>query len=190
LIRKIEGFGKHVAIAGFKNLMIGDVEGFLKAVRERVEAKDTCVQFFDAGLVAGWEHLFFAALNALRAFESGRNISNSLAMEALLFASAQRQIRRALELLGIKPESASVAVLAVAEKRRMATETLEVVSELVHGERDDGVIELTDEKFEAIKRLFGISDLELQAQLKRSGLEKEALTELVIEHGALIATQR
>jgi len=58
------------------------------------------------------------------------------------------------------------------------------------GERGDNVLELTDDKFEGIKRLFGVSDLEIGAKLRREGLEKEALVDLVIEHVALLATHR
>ena len=186
MIREIGEFDKYIAIAGFRDVEISDVNGLLEAVRGRV--RDACVQFFDAGLIAGWEHLFFAALNALRAFVTKMNISNSLAVETLLFASAQHQIRKAVELLGIKPESSRVAVLVIAETRQRAAETLETLSELVSGERDDGVIELTDEKFGLVKKLFSVSDLELKAKLRKEGLEREALTDLVIEHMALLAT--
>lgn len=188
MIREIEGFSKYIAIAGFRNVRIGNVNGLLDAVRGRI--REACVQFFDARGIAGWEHLLFAVLNALRAFESKMNISNSLAIETLLFASAQRQIRKAVELLGIKPESSRVAALIIAETQQGAAEALETVSELIPGERDDSVVELADEKIEDIKRLFGISDLELRSKLKKEGLEKQALIDLVIEHVALLATQR
>ena len=188
LIREIEGFSRYIAIAGFRNVKIGDGDYLINTIRGSV--RDACVQFFNARLIAGWEHLFFAALNALRAFESKMNISNSLAIETLLFASAQRQIRKAVELLGINPESSRVAALIIAETQQRAAEALETVSERISGERDDGVVELADEKVEAIKRLFDISNLELRSKLKREGLEREALIDLVIEHVALLATQR
>lgn len=188
MIKKLEGFKRYVAIAGFKNVKTKDVNSFFNQVRRNV--KDAHIQFFDAGLIAGWEHLYFATLNALRAFESELNISNSLAVETLLYASAQRQISKAVDLLGIKPESPRVAVLVVAETRQKTTVALEIVSRLISGERDDGVVELTDEKVEDIRRTFGISDLELEAKLEKGGLEKEALIDLVIEHVALLVTQR
>ncbi len=94
-----------------------------------------------------------------------------------------------MELLGIKHESSGIAVLVIAETQQRAAETLETLSELISGERDDGVIELTDEKFEPVKKLFGVSDLELEAKLREEGLEREALIDLVIEHMALLATQ-
>jgi len=188
LIKKLEGFDKYFAIAGFRNVRINDVNNFFSQVRKKT--KGIHIQFFDAGLVAGWKHLYFAVLNALKAFEGKLNISNSLAVEALLYASAQRQISKAVGLLGIKPESPHVVVLVVAETKHGINTALEIVSQLMPGERDDDVLELTDEKAEDIRGLFGISDLELEAKLEKKGLEKEALIDLVIEHVALLVTQR
>ena len=188
MIKETEGKHKYIAVVGFKNVKITDVNAFLDAVRQKIGA--ACVQFFNARFIATKEHLFFAALNALRAFESKMNISNSLAMETLLFASAQRQITKATAKLGIKAESQRVAVLIIAETQRTTTKTLEILSKIVSGERDDSVLELDKEKFEAIRGLFGISDFELNAKLEKTGLENEALVDLVIEHVALLATQR
>jgi len=188
MLRKLEEFGVYIAIVGFKNVRMRDVEEFFSRLRERL--KNLNVQFFDARRVAGWEHLYFAALNALTSFKNKLNISNSLAVEALLYASAQRQIKKAVELLGIKPETTQMAVLILAENGGAVKEALKAVSDLTFGERADQVLELTDEKFEAIKELFGISDLELEAKLTGKGLEKQALKDLVIEHVALLATQR
>ncbi len=188
MIKEIEGNHKYIAVAGFKNVKITDVNAFLNAVRQKIGA--TCVQFFDAQFVATEEHLFFAAVNALRTFESKINISNSLAMETLLFASAQRQITKATDTLGIKAESRRVAVLIIAENQRTTTKTLEILSRIVPGERDDSVLELNKEKFETIKRLFEISDSEFNAKSEKTGFENEALVDLVIEHVALLVTQR
>jgi len=187
LIKKLEDFDKYVATAGFRNLKIADIKSFFGMVRSKVG--DVNVQFFDAKLIADREHLYFAALNALNAFRSKTNISKSVAVETLLYASAQRQIEKAVELIGIKPESPQVAVLVVAETEQKVASTLNAVSELVTGERDDSVLELTNGKVKGIRELFGISDLELEAKLEK-GLKKEALIDLVIEHMALLTTQR
>ncbi|MBE0512861.1 hypothetical protein IBX38_07410 [Candidatus Bathyarchaeota archaeon] len=181
------GYNGYIAIAGFKNVKIKDVNGFLERVRR--EVREAPVQFFDAKLIAGQQHLYFAALNALKAFEKKSNISSSLAIEALLYASAQRQIRKAVDTLGVKQDSSQVAVLIIAENRQGIDDRLKVVSRLIPGERNDAVLELTDEKIGDIKKLFGVSDLEIEAKLRRKGLEREALADLVIEHVALLATQ-
>ena len=188
MIKKLEEFGRYVAIAGFRNAEIEDINAFFNLVRKR--AADVEIQIFDANLIAGWEHLYFAALNALNAFQSKLNISNSLAMETLLYAAAQRQISKAINLLGIKPRSPQIAVLVIAKTLSEAKSALETVSKLVSGARDDSILELTAGKIEGVKRLFDISELELESKLKRKGLEEEALVDLVIEHMALLVTQR
>ena len=188
MIKKLKKFDRHLAIVGFRNVKIEGIDRFFSVVRSKAE--DVHVQFFDAKLIAGWEHLYFAALNALNAFKNKTNISKSVAVETLLYASAQRQIKNAVELLGIKPKSSQVAVLIVAETKRIAASTLKAVSKLVTGERDDSVLELTNGKVKRIKGFFSISDLELDAKLEKEGFEKKALIDLVIEHMALLATQR
>jgi len=187
VIKRIEDFNKCVALVGFREVKIKDADNLLSLVREKT--KDVEVQFFNAELIAGWEHLYFAVLNALKAFENKLNISNSLAVEILLFASAQRQIKKAVELLGIKPSSSKVAVLILADTKLRTNKTLETASHLILGKRDDSVLELTNEKFDGIRKLFGISESELNAKLEKKGMERKALTDLVIEHVALLAIQ-
>jgi tRNA threonylcarbamoyladenosine modification (KEOPS) complex Cgi121 subunit len=188
MTKRIEEYGKDVAFAGFRDVCLGEFELFLRRIRRRVGG--TAVQFFDADLVAGWEHLYFAVLNALKAFESGRSISKNLAVECLLYASAQPQISSALELIGIKGDSSRVAVVVVADGKKEAEGSLREVSVLMGGKRDDGVFELSDEKLPLVMRLFGISDVELRTRLGDGGEEKKALSDLVIEHIALLAVQR
>jgi KEOPS complex subunit Cgi121 len=184
----LEDFNQHLTVAGFREIKIKDVNQFFQAVKDKTD--DICVQFFDASLIAGWEHLLFAALNALNAFKSRVNISSSLAMETLLYASAQRQIKEAVRLIGIKSGSSRVAVLVLAETPEQTSETLTVVSKLLGGKRDDSVSDLTDDKIADLKRLFRISNMELEAKTERKGAEKQALRDLVIEHMALLVTQR
>ncbi|MCK4425009.1 hypothetical protein KAU93_04915, partial [Candidatus Bathyarchaeota archaeon] len=104
MLRYIEEFRRHVAIAGFRDVEIRSIEEIFRAVH-REKPLNVDIQFFDAASVATWQHLYFAALNALTAFENKKNISNSLAMETLLYASAQHQIKNAVKLLGISPNS-------------------------------------------------------------------------------------
>ena len=188
MLKPIEEFGKYVAVAGFCKVKIADVEGFLKTVRKRL-AKNVEAQFFDAGLVATWQHLYFAALNALNAFKNGTNISKSLAVETMLYASAQRQIRKAMDLMGIKPNSEAIAVLVLGEKANDVEAALKTIAEIVDGQRDDTVLGLSQEKIQAIRKAFNISDAELEAVVKGNDLE-QALINLVIERVALLATER
>ena len=183
---KTEKPNEYITIAGFRSVQIEDINAFLEHFRK--EDKGATVQFFGAKHVAGPQHLYFAALNALNAFEKNTNISNNLAVEALLYASAQRQIKKAVKMLGIKQDSSEVATLIITDRRKKS-DYLRLVTKTVPGERDDGVLELANKKIVDIKKLFGISDIEFEAKLEKKGLEKEALTDLVIERMALLGTK-
>jgi KEOPS complex subunit Cgi121 len=176
-----------ITIIGFRNVKIENINTFLETFR--IDNKNVQIQFFNAKYIASSEHLFFAALNALNSFDKKTNISNNLAVESLLYASAQRQITKAVKMLGIKQDSLEVAVLILTESISQKNEFLKLISNIISGERDDSVLDLTDEKFRNIKQLFEISDLELEAKLQKEGQEKQALIDLVIEHMALLGTK-
>jgi tRNA threonylcarbamoyladenosine modification (KEOPS) complex Cgi121 subunit len=64
----IEEDQKYLKIAGFRGLTIRDSEEFMKSSFQK--NPDIWVQFFDADLIATWEHLYFAVLNALLAYRN------------------------------------------------------------------------------------------------------------------------
>lgn len=187
MTKKSEEINKNITILGFSNVKINNTNKFLEQFRQ--EKKDAPIQFFDAKNVAGHQHMYFAAINALNAFNKKNNISNSLAVEALLYASAQRQITKAVKMLGIKNDTSNIAALIIPKTSHEKDKYQRIVNETIPGERNDNVLELTDKKMKNIKKLFDISEIEFKAKLKNEGLEFEALIDLVIEHMALLVTK-
>lgn len=185
-IEKIEEYGKLVAIAGFRESRISDVTAFIEAVRKRLGPHD--FQVLNADHVAGWRHLCFAALNALKAFDQKRNFAGRLDMEMLLYASCQDQITKAFTLVGITPQTSRVAFLMLAESEEEAVKGLESVEPFL-GVLDDSVLEINEEKFGELKQVFSVSDLELEAITATSD-RYEALTLAVIERCALLGVHR
>jgi KEOPS complex subunit Cgi121 len=187
LLKYIEEYAKYVETTGFRNVKIEATAEFLNAIRKE-QQQNTAVQFFNAELVATWQHLYFAVLNALTAFKSKRNISKSVAIEVMLYASAQRQIRKAIDLIGVKRDSAQVAVVIVGESPSSVKAVFSAVSKRVGAEPDDTVLELSKEKTRSIRRAFGISEKELETVMEKNNVE-QALVDLVIERIALLSTQ-
>lgn len=188
MLKFIEEFRRYVAITGFRNVEIKDIDGFLRSIG-REKLADEEIQFFNAELVATWQHLYFAVLNALTAFRNGENISKSLAVEAILYASAQHQIRKATEMLGIKPNLTSVATLIIGDKPETVRSALSRIMKQLKTGQDETVLELTKEKVAKIQRLFGISDEEVKTVIKKNDVKK-AVVDLVVERMALLATER
>jgi KEOPS complex subunit Cgi121 len=184
----MEEFKKYVTITGFRNVKIKNTEEFLENIRKK-KPPNLEIQFFDAKFVATSQHLYFAVLNALTAFKNKENISKNITIETTLYASAQRQIRKAMELVGIKPETSEIAVLIIGENPEAAKSAYSTVSAGVNAQHDDTVLDLSEEKKKIIKRAFEISDLELRTVMKKDDSEK-ALIGLIIERMALLTTQR
>lgn len=187
MLKYIEEFEKFVEVAGFREVRIRNVNLFVETIR-REKPSDVNMQFFDARLVSTWRHLYFAALNALNAFKNKDNISHSLAMESLLYASAQRQIRKSMKILGVKADLSEIAVLVIGGDPSSLKLALSLVLKRVRGERDDTVLQLSPEKINVIRKFFGISDVELETIMDHGDVEK-ALRRLIIERVALLAVQ-
>lgn len=177
-------FGKCVEITGFRHVDFAQAEAYLKTCRK--QTNHTELQFFDADLIATAEHLYFAVLNALQAFRAQTNIAKSVAVEMMLYASANRQIQRAIEHIGIKPTSRNVAVVIVGDDANAVAAQLGALLECLGCVPDDSVLELNADKQQKIQAAFEISPIELETV---KGSSEEVLAALVIERMALLSTQ-
>ena len=173
-----------VCIGGFQGVVVIDVDDLLERIREA--ASPHVFQLFDADRVAGLEHLYFAAVNAVRALRTGAAVSKSLAVEVLLYASCQDQINQAFSILGLSPSTERAALLVMADSPEEAEGAFERASRLL-GTVDDSVLRVDDGKFEELRRVYSISDLELEAV---GGPREGAVTSLLIERGALLPVHR
>lgn len=80
----------------------GGLKDFISEISKIGKAHNTIVQLYDLKLINSLEHLYSAVLFGERGFKHEINISNQKALEYLLYASLQRQIKIAIELLGLK----------------------------------------------------------------------------------------
>ncbi len=187
MLKYIEEEKKFLEITGFRNLNIKNSEEFVKTMRKELP-ENAWVQFFDAELVATWQHLYFAVLNALLAFKQKSNISKSVAMETMLYASAQRQIQKALDLMGVKCSSTDIAVVIMSESFESIHAILSVISDRVGKEPEDMVLKISKSKMKKIRNSFEINTVEFETVLKKDkGID--TLVDLVIERIALLSTQ-
>lgn len=181
---RIRDSGWYLLIGGFRDVQVNDAGSLLRRVGEA--AAPCTFQLFDADRVAGWEHLYMAAVNADRAFKTGSALSRSLAMEILLYASCRDQISEALGVLGVTRSTRNIALLVMFPERDEAQGCFERASRLL-GAEDDSVLSVGEEKLRILMDVYGVTGEELDAV---GGNPYEALTSLVIERGALLAVHR
>jgi tRNA threonylcarbamoyladenosine modification (KEOPS) complex Cgi121 subunit len=180
-ISGIKGSPLFVAIGGFR-VKVKDPQTLVRMVSEA--SAPYIAQIVDAGRVASRDHLFMAAVNAAKSTETGMAVSKSITVEAILYASAQDQITKALTLLGVTTKSTTVALMVFAPSLGEAEKSYSKVAELL-GEEDDVVLEIDDAKATSLRKMYDIGDKELEAAGGPS-----ALGRLIVERGALLSLRR
>jgi tRNA threonylcarbamoyladenosine modification (KEOPS) complex Cgi121 subunit len=188
MLKYIEEYWKYVEITGFRDVTIGDAKSFLCCL-DLVSPRDFEVQLFDADLVASWQHLYFAMLNSLLAFRGKLNLSKSLSVETLLYASSQRQIKKALDLMGVKPTSKNIAVIVVSEKTEPLKAAVAALAKTLGVNADETVLDLSSEKIMRIRGAFEISEVEFGTVAAKGCSPVQGFVDLVIERVALLSTR-
>lgn len=188
MLYKFEEYAYFAEITGFSGVGFEQADAYLKANRKAGQQK-VWIQFFNADLVATGEHLYFAVLNALCAFRGGTNLSKSLAMETMLYASSERQIQKAIQAVGIKPDTSDVALVVIGETPEVIQAELKEVTAALKTETCEAVLNLTPKKTVKIKEAFKITPQMLETAKIMGKSEDLALADLVIEKVALLATE-
>jgi tRNA threonylcarbamoyladenosine modification (KEOPS) complex Cgi121 subunit len=172
----------YVTITAATNTKITDINATLSTLDKQVA--DTIFQLFDADKITDQHQLYYAAANAYYAMENGGNISNKLEVETLLYASTQNQISKAIKLIGVSEKTTRIAVVVVSEQENdsAASEIAEYL-----GDMDDQALAMNQEKFEALKKLYEITDTAIETV----GCDRyKALTSLITEKSTLISLRR
>ena len=180
----IKGSNKAVSIGGFRDVTVNDVDELLSSLSKATSP--AVFQIFDSTRIAGWRHLYMAAVGAVGAFESGSRISRGLGIEVLLYVSCQDQISRALDVVGVGPDTEKLALVVLRDGPGEAEVTFERAVDIL-GEADDSVLEIDETKLLEITKVFGISENELEAV---GGNHDNALISLLVEKGALLPLRR
>lgn len=154
---------------------VENLKQFLQAIKAISKQFNVTIQFLDAVKIAGEEHVKAAVEKAVRAMERGRNISQDLGVEILLYASGNRQIQRALEM-GIK-EGRNEAVTVIAGEVEDVERAVAALEKLIV---KADVLKYTEGKKKAIIDYFHITPLELEA------VGEEKIPKLLLERVALL----
>lgn len=138
-------------------------------------------QFFNSLMIVDEMHLLSGAQNAVNALKGDYMISRTLDVELVVYVSAQRQIGRALDIMGVNDELSSVGVVCIDEDEKKVRECLMRIEEKV-GEEISPMFSPTSEKINSLMKNFGITELEMK-QFKDSddlATRNQALSKCVV----------
>jgi tRNA threonylcarbamoyladenosine modification (KEOPS) complex Cgi121 subunit len=183
LIKKINNH--YLLSLGFAKASIADPEHTLKQLRSI--NKQAEVQLLKADLIAGPEHLQFAARNAIYSFNGKRRTSKSLAMELLLYVSCQRQIANAIKFLGVDSKDSRIALVALSDSKDAILDLDRRARLIVSGEQADNLIEIgSKQKMAQLQRSYGVTSREMEAARFEGETDSSILKRLIVERSALL----
>jgi len=174
-----------IRVVGVKG-RIKNRDDFIRKVEEYSKSLNVAIQVVDASLVYSFNHLYSAAQHAIRAMRRGTNSMKSLAMEILLYAAGERQIKNAIEKIGVKENSKSFVFIIVDDvadikdaRGKISDKDIDKMLEELHLFKNDSMLK-GDKK---ILERFGISKNELDTvgedRYEKLILEKVAMVDIL-----------
>lgn len=160
---------ENINILGFKG-NINSIGDTLKEI-DSFKKDGEIIQLFNADAVVSKNHIIHGVNQAFLAFERGENIANDISVEIVLRCSAQRQISKAFEILGLhEGEMDLCAVLINCD---------DYSSELgLLFDADDSVLEADEDK---LKEIYKISDVQLD-NMSIEDILIDRTTKLIVDY--------
>ena len=152
------------------------------------KSSNVIIQLLNGNHVLGQDHILFAVLNALKGKKNNKMISENLPMEILVYASAQRQINKSIEISGVKKNSRRIVLVALSNDEMNLHNLLNSISKMQELSTDNSLFNLWNrEMAETIKTIYKISDSEFESIKRTKYSEKKIFEELIIEKMALLS---
>ena len=162
-------------------------DALVKLASEREEGI-YAIQFLDSSLVVSVGHLLSAVQNAVNAWKGDYMLTRGLDVEVLVYASAQRQIGRAIENLGIRDGLQSIALVVVGSDKKSVRN---VITKMVNkaGEEVKTAFVPDRERLERIMHHYGVNEKEINALTDSDEIEIriEALSRCVVSRVSIVA---
>ena len=159
----------NLQILGFKGEIssVGDTLNQINSLKKDSEI----IQLLNADAVAGYRHIEHGVNQAFLAFERGENLANDLSVEICLRCSAQRQISKAFDLLGLKEGPMNLCIVLI--------DCGDYSSELSSFfTRDDSVLNPDVEK---LREIYSLDDDELKI-MDIEDILIDRITKLIVDY--------
>ena len=160
-----------IKVLGFR----GNIDSVTKTLAKINSLKcsdDEIIQLLNADAIAGLTHIKHGVNQAFLAFNRGENLANDLSVEICLRCSAQRQISRAFEILGLKEGKMNLCAILI----NCSNECVDKLSLMF--DRDDDVLIADESK---LVKIYDISKEEL-ANMSIEDIIIDKITKLVVDY--------
>jgi KEOPS complex subunit Cgi121 len=160
------------------SFQIRDIGSFLLWLRDLSNRNGVSIVCFNAGLMAGQDHVISAMVHAKRAMKMGTCISSSFEIEALLYAAGSRQCQDAAKF-GVHQGLNNSYLCIYPINPQVWSDLLTVMTVSTEDwER------MTDEKMTVLTSVFGITNDEIAVT------GRDRIKDLVLERVALLEVNK
>ena len=160
-----------IQIMGFSTY-VDDITGLIRKM-DNLGGNSCVIQLLNADSIADEEHILHAILQATSAFKRKDNIANDLGLEICVRASGQRQISKAINILGLKDGLNKICAITINCNDLVLKEL-----ELELGNRNDDVLKVDENR---LKDIYQITDEEIKTSGNITRVMMERTTILVLE---------
>ena len=134
--------------------------------------EDTFIQFFSDALILDTNHIYTACYYVQKAFLNNANISKSKNIELLLYLTATRQIKKAIESFGIKISDLELGKLnfcVVSNEENLKNINNDILEKLLASEIEITLNNRSKDKFISVKNFYEFSNKQINCVLNSYG---------------------
>lgn len=176
-----------IGIAELRNENKLDTSNLLSLVQNKDESL-LAVQLFNASMIVDVQHLLSASQNALNAWNGGYAMARALEVEIAVYASAQRQIGRALDSVGVSDELETVAIVVIGNDDLIVQNAIEDFKERI-GPLSSAPFPADITRLQMLMDHYGIERREVDLMSREDDSEaiREALSKCVVSRVSMVS---
>ena len=159
----------NIKILGF-NANIASVVETLSQIDD-IKKDGEIIQLLNADAIAGKNHIIHGVNQAFLAFDRGENLAKDISVEIVVRCSAQRQISKAFNILGLKEGDMNLCAVLV-----NCIDYSNDLSKLF--DRNDDVLSADVDK---LKEIYKIGDVELE-NMSAEDILVDRITKLTVDY--------
>ncbi|MEM0493461.1 MAG: KEOPS complex subunit Cgi121 [Candidatus Thermoplasmatota archaeon] len=159
---------------------------FLEELSTQSKKYNIVLQAMNADMIYSKRHILSGTEHAIRALRENRNTMSTLAMELLLYIAGERQIKLAIDKIGVKNNTKKIALVSISDlsditeaRGRISSRDIKNIFNLLKLEHDDSV--LKGNKQTLIRFGLPMKEIETVSEDKYEGLilEKVAMVDII-----------
>ena len=189
-IHELTVLGKkyYVLIDGFTSEKTIELNELLRVAQDFSKRYNISLTFVNPMIIASRIHALLATKYALKAFANKENISRKLEIEVLLYVTGRRQIKDAIKLASLPSKVRDFITIFIADNESSLNRAYKDFIINFRLKENESLWKIDSDKFEYLKKVFEVSDEELNATYAKN--KKEALIKCIISRVTMLYVRK